>query len=89
MFLRKVFIGIVGTTILLIGVAAIVLPGPATLIIPLGLVVLASEFAFFRILVRSQEPRVRKALNRLPDSRFKRFLHRMRKRYMEEKNREE
>lgn len=89
MFLRKVFVGLLGTTVLLIGLAAIVLPGPATLIIPLGLVILASEFAFFRFLVRSQEPRVRRALNRLPDSRLKRSLHRMRERYMQEKNKEE
>lgn len=83
--IRKVFVAIVGTTVLLIGFAAILLPGPATLIIPAGLIILASEFAVFRLLVQAQEPRVRKALDRLPDSRFKRFLHKLRERYMKKK----
>lgn len=85
MVIRKVFVAIVGTTVLLIGFAAILLPGPATLIIPAGLIILASEFAVFRLLVQAQEPRVRKALDRLPDSRFKRFLHKLRERYMKKK----
>lgn len=44
--LRKVFIGIIGGTVLLIGVALIVLPGPAFIVIPIGLAILATEFAW-------------------------------------------
>jgi len=42
--IRKIFVGVVGGTVLLIGVAMIFLPGPAFLIIPAGLAILATEF---------------------------------------------
>jgi len=45
---RRVVIGLVGTTIMLIGIALIVLPGPAFLLIPLGLAILGIEFAWAR-----------------------------------------
>ena len=41
---RKVFAGLVGGTILLVGVIMIVAPGPAVVVIPLGLMILGSEF---------------------------------------------
>jgi tellurite resistance protein TerC len=37
---RKVVVAVVGTSILLIGIAMVVLPGPAILVIPLGIAVL-------------------------------------------------
>lgn len=43
---KKIIIGVIGTTILLIGVALIVLPGPAFIVIPIGLAILATEFAW-------------------------------------------
>ncbi len=46
--LRKLIVGIIGGTILLIGVALIVLPGPAFIVIPIGLAILATEFAWAR-----------------------------------------
>jgi tellurite resistance protein TerC len=45
---KRVFVGIIGTTILLIGLAMIVLPGPAFIVIPLGLSILATEFLWAR-----------------------------------------
>ena len=47
-YLRKLIIAIVGGTVLLIGVALIVLPGPAFIVIPIGLAILATEFAWAR-----------------------------------------
>ena len=44
--IRKAFIFVVGGTVLLIGVALIVLPGPAFIVIPAGLAILALEFAW-------------------------------------------
>jgi uncharacterized protein (TIGR02611 family) len=44
--LRKLIIGIIGTTVLLVGFALIVLPGPAFIVIPIGLAILATEFAW-------------------------------------------
>ena len=49
--LRRVVVGVIGGTILLIGIALLVLPGPAFVVIPLGLVILASEFAWARRLL--------------------------------------
>jgi len=45
-FLRRIVVAIVGFTVLLVGVAMIVLPGPAFIIIPLGLAILATEFVW-------------------------------------------
>jgi hypothetical protein len=44
--MRRLLVGIVGGTVLLIGVAMIILPGPAIIVIPLGLAILATEFAW-------------------------------------------
>ncbi|MBC8094958.1 MAG: PGPGW domain-containing protein [Akkermansiaceae bacterium] len=43
---RKLIVGIVGGLVLLAGLALIFLPGPAFVVIPLGLAILASEFAW-------------------------------------------
>jgi uncharacterized protein (TIGR02611 family) len=51
-FLRRLVIGIIGGTIVLFGIALIFLPGPGSVVIPIGLVVLASEFAWARWLLR-------------------------------------
>ncbi len=50
---KRVVVIVVGFPVLLIGIALIVLPGPATLVIPLGLAMLATEFVWARrLLVR-------------------------------------
>lgn len=49
---RKVAVLIVGGTVLAVGVALIVLPGPAFLVIPAGLAILATEFLWARRLLR-------------------------------------
>jgi tellurite resistance protein TerC len=52
---KRVVMIVVGFTVLLIGIALIVLPGPATLVIPLGLAMLATEFVWARrLLIRFQ-----------------------------------
>src|SRR5215467_11547197 len=45
---RRVIISVVGATVLLIGVALLVLPGPAFIVIPIGLAILASEYPWAR-----------------------------------------
>ena len=45
---KRVVIGIIGGTVTLIGIALIVLPGPAFIIIPIGLSILATEFLWAR-----------------------------------------
>ena len=48
---RRVVVTIIGTVLLLIGVAMIFLPGPAVLVIPAALAILATEFAWARTLL--------------------------------------
>ena len=45
---RKLVIATIGGSIVALGVAMLVLPGPAIIVIPLGLAVLAVEFAWAR-----------------------------------------
>ena len=43
---RRIVIAVIGTTVVLVGVAMIVLPGPAIVVIPMGLGILSAEFAW-------------------------------------------
>src|SRR6266567_4888876 len=45
---RRVIVSVVGATVLLIGVALLVLPGPAFIVIPIGLAILATEYGWAR-----------------------------------------
>ena len=45
---RRIIVAVVGATVLLIGIALLVLPGPAFIVIPIGLAILATEFAWAR-----------------------------------------
>ena len=47
-FVRRAIVAVIGGTILLVGIAMIVLPGPAVVVIPVGLAVLATEFVWAR-----------------------------------------
>jgi uncharacterized protein (TIGR02611 family) len=46
---KRIAICIVGGSVLLVGIAMIVLPGPAFVVIPAGLAILGIEFAWARI----------------------------------------
>ena len=46
---RRIVIGVVGVTVLLIGVVMIVTPGPAIVVIPVGLTILSIEFTWARM----------------------------------------
>jgi len=45
---KRVIVSVVGATVLLIGVALLILPGPAFIVIPIGLAILATEYAWAR-----------------------------------------
>jgi tellurite resistance protein TerC len=49
---KRITIGIVGGSVLVVGVAMIVLPGPAFVVIPVGLGILSLEFAWARSWLR-------------------------------------
>lgn len=63
--LRRLIVAIIGITILVIGIAMIALPGPAVIVIPVALGILATEFAWARRLLH----RVRERLQRSPNNR--------------------
>ena len=50
---KRVVVAILGGTVLVIGFAFIVLPGPAFIVIPVGLAILAIEFAWAKRWLRS------------------------------------
>ena len=54
---RRIAISVVGGTVLAIGVAMIVLPGPALVVIPLGLAILGAEYAWARRWLRKVKSR--------------------------------
>lgn len=45
---RRVVVAVVGGTVVLLGIAMLVLPGPALVVIPTGLAILGLEFAWAR-----------------------------------------
>lgn len=57
--IRMVF----GITILIVGVCMIVLPGPAVVVIPVGLMILATEFVWARKLMERFEKQVKALKN--------------------------
>jgi uncharacterized protein (TIGR02611 family) len=58
---RRLIIGVVGFTIVLIGIALLVLPGPAFIVIPIGLGLLATEFVWARRLLKKVKVQIEKA----------------------------
>jgi uncharacterized protein (TIGR02611 family) len=64
---KRLIVAVIGFTTLGIGIAMIVLPGPAILVIPLGLSILATEFVWAKTFlekVRSRLKRTGSSLNR-------------------------
>ncbi len=61
---RKVIVAVIGTTVLAFGVALIVLPGPAVVVIPLGLAILGTEFLWARRLLQRLRDGANRALRR-------------------------
>jgi uncharacterized protein (TIGR02611 family) len=64
-YARRIVILIVGMTVLLIGVAMIVLPGPAVVVIPIGLAILATEYAWARRWLRIVRDSAEKGADKL------------------------
>lgn len=62
---RHVVVLTIGSTVLLVGALMIVLPGPALIVIPLGLAILATEFAWARRLLHGTRERMRSTRERV------------------------
>lgn len=54
---KRLVISVLGVSLLVIGIAMIVLPGPAIIVIPAGLAVLATEFLWARNLLHKVRDR--------------------------------
>lgn len=61
---RRVVIGVVGVSVLIIGVIMIIAPGPAFVVIPAGLAILALEFVWARRMLRMIKIRARRVAQR-------------------------
>lgn len=58
---KRLIIAIIGFTVLGIGLAMIVLPGPAFIVIPVGLGILATEFFWARSLLNKVKTKLQKS----------------------------
>jgi len=66
--LKRLVVAVIGITILVIGIAMIVLPGPAIMVIPVGLGILATEFAWARRLLLIARERIQRYTNNLKNN---------------------
>lgn len=60
---RRIVITVVGISVLLIGGAMIFLPGPAIIVIPLGLGILATEFIWAKNLMEKVKEKAKNLKN--------------------------
>jgi tellurite resistance protein TerC len=62
---KRIAIGIVGGSVLIVGVCMIVLPGPAFIVIPAGLAILGIEFAWARIWLKKAKAKAQQMAQNL------------------------
>lgn len=63
---RRLIVLVVGLTVLGVGTALIVLPGPAFVVIPVGLAILGTEFVWARRLLQQLKDRARTLVGKPP-----------------------
>ena len=68
---RRIVITVVGFTVVLIGVVLIFTPGPAFVVIPIGLAILGVEFAWARRLLRRVKDSSLSAINKVKGTKIK------------------
>lgn len=61
---RKIVVAVIGGTVVLVGVIMLVTPGPAFVVIPAGLAILAIEFAWARRWLKQLRARAEGAFRR-------------------------
>jgi uncharacterized protein (TIGR02611 family) len=65
---RRISVFVIGGTVLALGILMIVLPGPAFIVIPIGLAILATEFLWARQLLKRLKKKIeefkRKSISR-------------------------
>jgi uncharacterized protein (TIGR02611 family) len=63
--MKRMIVALIGTTILFVGIAMIFLPGPAVVVIPAALGILATEFAWARKALQLVKDRIKRTTNSL------------------------
>jgi len=64
--IKKIIVAVIGFTILIIGIFMIVLPGPAFIVIPLGLAILATEFVWAKRWLDKVKQKISEQKKKLP-----------------------
>jgi len=57
---RRLIVIVIGFTVLLAGIVMVVMPGPAVIVIPVGLTILATEFLWAKTLLDSLKERIQR-----------------------------
>lgn len=57
---KRIVVAVIGFTILAIGILLIVFPGPAFIVVPIGLSILATEFVWAKKLLEKVKKRIQK-----------------------------
>ncbi len=58
--IRRIVVSIIGFSVLIVGIIMLVTPGPAFVVIPIGLSILATEFVWARRIVDDVKQRIEK-----------------------------
>jgi uncharacterized protein (TIGR02611 family) len=69
---RRILILLIGSTVVVVGILLLVLPGPGILVIVVGLAILATEFAWAEALLAAARERAARVLRKVGNSRDRR-----------------
>ncbi len=61
---KKIVVTVIGFIVLIIGIVLIVFPGPAFIVIPIGLAILATEYEWAKKVFDKIKRRVQKTFNK-------------------------
>jgi len=62
--IKKIIVAVIGFTVLAFGILLIVFPGPAFIVIPIGLSILATEFVWAKKLLEKFKKGIRKTFSK-------------------------
>jgi uncharacterized protein (TIGR02611 family) len=66
---RRLVVGVIGGTVVLVGIVLFFTPGPAIVVIPIGLAILATEFVWARRLLKRMKDGAQNAYNAIRNGR--------------------
>ena len=61
---KRILVTVIGFIVLFIGILLIVFPGPAFIVIPMGLTILATEYIWAKKLFEKMKKRIYKTINK-------------------------